>query len=151
MAAPEIKLDVEMVGLDGVHTETQDSRSFRPSSLAGTKGMNSYRPLVISYTKADGSPGHCAIGCGHSAEDLALIFACYAALYSFLIGMFALMLRGALDTDDTHTLLWAFLVIGVLFVSFVSGAVYVGRRKLEQNLAQKRADAKRAKMTTIER
>ena len=121
-----------------------DSRSFKASSLAETNVLKNYKPLAFRYTKRDGTPGECPLGLGNSAQDLVRIFICYVVFYSFLVGMVALMLQGALDTDVKHTLLWAYLVFGLLFSGLVGGAIYVGRKNLNQKKSEKRAAAKRA-------
>ena len=127
----------------------KDSRSFRPSSLAEINARNKYRPLVFRYTKKDGSPGECNLGCGNSLEDLVIIITAYVTGYCFLVGLTILMLRGCLDTSETSVLLWAFFFFGIIFVALVVGAVYVGFLYLEREKEEKRKATKEAEKALL--
>mmetsp|Transcript_21945 Transcript_21945/g.27147 ORF Transcript_21945/g.27147 Transcript_21945/m.27147 type:complete len:166 (+) Transcript_21945:120-617(+) len=120
----------------------KDSRSFRPNSISELNAMNNYKPLVIQYTKHDGTVAECHIGCGNSLEDLGIIFTVYVVFYSFLIGFFALLLKGALDTEEKQTILWSFFFFGVLFVALVGGGVYVNMKKYERERNEKKGKGK---------
>lgn len=110
--------------LDPPEASNKDPRSFRPGSLEEIHAMNEYRPLC----------------CGSSGKDVLLIAACYTAFYSLALGLFALLLKGALQTDDVHqTLLWSFLVIGVIFACLVGGAVHIGMMHLDREKKAKKA------------
>jgi len=75
-----------------------------------------------------------------SKKDTVLMLLCYLAFWSFLIGFSALLLKGAIDSDVNHTLLWAFFVIGILFVSFVTGSIKIGTDAVEKvRIAEKQA------------
>lgn len=73
---------------------SKDARSFRPSTLAEINMMNRYEPLTM---QACGRT--IPIGCGNSLEDVLLICGCIFALWSFVLGLAALMLKSAIDTD----------------------------------------------------
>ena len=64
-------------------------------------------------------------------KNLAFIFLVYVALYSFLGGFFALMLKGVIATSSSRggddALLWTFFVVGMTFIAVVSLAVYVSQ------------------------
>lgn len=78
---------------------SKDARSFRPSTLAEINMMNRYEPLTM---QACGRT--IPIGCGNSLEDVLLICGCIFALWSFVLGLAALMLKSAIDTDRyVHT------------------------------------------------
>ena len=79
---------------------SKDARSFRPSTLAEINMMNRYEPLTM---QACGRT--IPIGCGNSLEDVLLICGCIFALWSFVLGLAALLLKSAIDTDrytQTH-------------------------------------------------
>lgn len=73
---------------------SKDARSFRPSTLAEINMMNRYEPLTL---EACGRT--IPIGCGNSLEDVLLICGCTFALWSFVLGVSALLLKSAIDTD----------------------------------------------------
>jgi len=141
----KIKMGETKVTIPGGPPCNKDSRSFRPSSLAEINLMRNYQPLVFRYTKRNGEPGECNIGCGNSLEDLVIICTLYTTGYCFLLGIFSLLLKGALDTDWTSTLLWSFFFFGILFVCLVGGAVWMGMRKLEQEKIKRKKAAEEAK------
>mmetsp|Transcript_27603 Transcript_27603/g.40728 ORF Transcript_27603/g.40728 Transcript_27603/m.40728 type:complete len:148 (+) Transcript_27603:422-865(+) len=118
----------------------KDSRSFRPSSLAEINAMNKYQPLVIKYTKRDGSPGECPLGCGLSVEDIIIIFTLYCTFYSFLIGTVSLLLRAAVDTSESSTILWAFLFVGIMFSVLVVASVKMGTMENKRKRESKREE-----------
>mmetsp|Transcript_3847 Transcript_3847/g.9810 ORF Transcript_3847/g.9810 Transcript_3847/m.9810 type:complete len:118 (+) Transcript_3847:114-467(+) len=65
----------------------------------------------------------------HDYKNMSLVMIFYIALYSFLAGFYALMLKGVIATSrgGNHTLLWTFFVLGILFTVVVSLAVYVSQ------------------------
>jgi hypothetical protein len=63
---------------------------------------------------------------GNSSWDIALIFAAYFALYTFLLFFFCLLVKGAIDTDEKHTLLWSFFFFAILFCTIVGFSVKFG-------------------------
>lgn len=73
---------------------SKDARSFRPSTLAEINMMNRYEPLTMNACGRT-----IPIGCGNSLEDVLLICGCIFALWSFVLGLAALMLKSAIDTD----------------------------------------------------
>lgn len=78
----------------------------------------------------------------YSHRDTLIMIMYYVGFYSFLTGFSTLLLKGAIDSDVNHTLLWAFFVIGVLFVAFVVGAIKIGTDAVEKaKVAQKLAAA----------
>lgn len=126
----------------------KDSRSFRPSSLAEINAMNKYHPLVIKYTRRDGSPGECHLGCGLSVEDIIIVFTLYCTFYSFLIGTVSLLLRAAVDTTETSTILWAFLFVGIMFSVLVVASVKMG---IMENQRSKKETKKRKEFDRLKR
>ena len=56
-------------------------------------------------------------------------------LWSTLVGIYVLLLKAALDTDEKSTALWIFFAFGVIFTLFVAGAVAMNR--IEEALAAK--------------
>mmetsp|Transcript_26507 Transcript_26507/g.39022 ORF Transcript_26507/g.39022 Transcript_26507/m.39022 type:complete len:134 (+) Transcript_26507:94-495(+) len=106
------------------------SSSHRPSlSERQPASSRKYQPLVYQHKKKDGTTHTFNIGCGCSGEDLIIIASCYITFWSFLLGFFTLLLKGALDTDDSHTMLWSFLYFGIFFSALVTGSVYVGSKE----------------------
>lgn len=79
-------------------------------------------------------------GCGNSA-DIILVLTCYTVLWSFLLGFFTLLLKGAIDTDETHTLLWTFFWFGLMFSILVFGATKVGTFEIEREKKEKKKAA----------
>lgn len=111
-------------------SEQQHHQSQRRLSHLNENQMK-YQPLVIRYSKQDGTPGECPLGCGNSLQDLIFIILFYIGFFAFLAGFFVLLLMGAIATDNSHTLLWTFFVLGVLFAIFVSGAVRMGMQQVD--------------------
>ena len=109
----------------------KDSRSFRPSSIDEVNNMNDYKPLTFfKYTKKDGTVHH--IGCNNSLEDIIIIITLYITFYSFCIGFFVLALKGAVDTEDTSTLLWSYLYMLIIMIVLVLGATYFNRKDINE-------------------
>lgn len=74
-------------------------------------------------------------------KNIASVLLFYVALYSFLAGFFALMLKGvmATSTGGHHTLLWTFFVMGISFGVVISLAVYVSQiQEKEKKMDEKR-------------
>jgi hypothetical protein len=94
-----------------------------------------YHPLAIRFTKKDGTPKSCNLCCGLSSKDFILIIGCYTAFYSFLFGFSILLLRGAISTAETNSLLWAFLIVGIVFCVGVAVAVIIGTRTEQRRLS----------------
>ena len=109
----------------------KDSRSFRPSTLEEVNKINDYKPLTLfKYTKKDGTVRH--FGCNNSLEDIIIIITLYITFYSFCVGFFVLALRGAVDTEDTSTLLWSYFYIFIMMTALVLGATYFNRKDLNE-------------------
>jgi len=104
-----------------------------------------YHPLAIRYTKKDGSPAQCNVFCGLTSADFISILGCYIAFYGFLFGFTALLLKGAIATDETNSFLWAFLVVGIVFSIGVILAVVVAPK-----IEQRRSSQKSSKSSTDE-
>lgn len=117
---------------------SKDARSFRPSTLAEINLMKQYKPLTMTCgSKTIG------IGCGNSLEDLLLIMGCVLALWSFVLGLSALLLKSAIDTDRNHTALWAYFWLFVLSVLLLGGMIATGqveRARAEAIQAKKQAE-----------
>lgn len=94
-----------------------------------------YTPFVLQYTKTTGDITDYNVGCWLSCEDIGIIMSCFVMLWSALLGIFVLLLKAALDTDEKSTALWIFFAFGVVFVVFVSGSVYMNT--IEQTLHAK--------------
>ena len=92
-----------------------------------------YYPLAIRYTKKDGNPEFCNLCCGLGLRDASLILGSYIAFYSSLFGFTALLLKGAVATDKTHSLLWSFAIVGVVFCIGVAIAISIGTRSRTQS------------------
>ncbi len=116
----------------------KDDRSFRPSTLAEINAQQNYQPLVINGWN---------VGCGNSVEDIGIISTCYITLWSFLLGLYSMLLKAALDTDDQATALYAYCYFGVIFVLLVAGSVYTGgleEARLKKARAHRRAEKLKA-------
>lgn len=63
------------------------------------------------------------------APNLGLILLFYACFYSFLCGLFLLLLKGVTSTrvGGQETLLWAFFYLGIVFILVVSVATYTSQ------------------------
>ena len=75
--------------------------------------------------------------CGLTSTDFILILGCYVSFYGFLFGFTALLLKGAIATDDTNSFLWAFLIVGIVFSIGVILAVMVGPILEQRSLSKK--------------
>jgi len=95
-------------------------------------------PLCCDWTTANNSKD--------SRKDTLIMVLCYIMFWSFLTGFSALLLKGAMDSDVNHTLLWTFFVIGLLFVSLVMGAIMIGTDAVEKVKVAKRQAMAIAKM-----
>ena len=75
-------------------------------------------------------------------KNMSLVMLFYIALYSFLAGFYALMLKGVMATskDGTHTLLWTFLVLGIIFTVAVSTTIFVSQYQEKQKKKQQEGD-----------
>lgn len=121
---------------------SKDARSFRPSTLAEINMMNRYEPLTM---QACGRT--IPIGCGNSLEDVLLICGCIFALWSFVLGLAALMLKSAIDTDRNHTALWVYFWMFVLGAFLLGGMIATGqveRHRAEAAQALKQHDEEEA-------
>ena len=63
------------------------------------------------------------------APNLGLLLLFYACFYSFLCGLYLLLLKGVTSTrvGGQETLLWAFFYLGVAFILVVSAATYASK------------------------
>lgn len=103
-----------------------EGASFREHLLAGSWDHDAhYEPLTFKYTR-NGEEQICDIGCGNDVEDILLISSIYGCLWSFLLAFFGLLLKGVLDSDESSTILFEFLIIGIFFVAMVGLAVVTG-------------------------
>lgn len=84
-----------------------------------------YSAFVCKYTKSTGEVVDYNVGCGLSCEDIGIIASCFVMLWSALLGIYVLLLKAALDTDEKSTALWIFFAFGLIFVVFVAGSVYM--------------------------
>ena len=64
-----------------------------------------------------------------------IICSLFIVLWACLLGIYTLLLKAALDTDEKDTALWIFFAFGVLFTMFVAGAV--GMNQVEEALNEK--------------
>jgi len=103
-------------------------------SNSNLEAIEKYRPLVIRFTKRDGSRAEYNIGFGHSGRDILLITACYAIFWCSLLAILVLLLKGSMDTTENHTLLWTFFIFGVIFVTLVGGAVNIGSASQDKSV-----------------
>lgn len=125
---------------------SKDARSFRPATLAEINMMNRYEPLTLQCgSKTIG------IGCGNSLEDLLLIIGCTFALWSFILGLTALMLKSAIDTDRNHTALWIYFWMFILGCLMLGGMIATGqveRRRAEAAALEKQHEEDEAQQMT---
>lgn len=68
---------------------------------------------------------------------MAQILAAYVAFYLFLFVFFCLLLKGAIDTDQKHTLLWTFFYFGVMFCALAGIWVKFGT---QENLKKSKSE-----------
>ena len=109
----------------------RDERQSRPSTLKEMNAQRGYSPYKCIYNRSDGTQCEWNIACYLSCEDLGIICSLFIVLWACLLGIYTLLLKAALDTDEKDTALWIFFAFGVLFTMFVAGAVgmnQVGRR-----------------------
>lgn len=113
----------------------KDSRQSRPSTLREMNAAAGYVPYKCLYNRSDGTQCEWNVACYLSCEDLGIICALFTVLWASLIGIYTLLLKAALDTDEKDTALWIFFAFGVLFTLVVTGAV--GMHRVEEHLNQK--------------
>ncbi|CAM9819455.1 unnamed protein product, partial [Choristocarpus tenellus] len=111
---------------------SKDARSFRPSTLAEVNVMSNYEPLTLQCGSRS-----IPIGCGNNVEDLLLISSCLMALWCFLLGIFGLMLKSAVDSTDSHTALWVYFWLFIAFILMTGGMIATGQ--VERARAEKEA------------
>ena len=58
-------------------------------------------------------------------------------MWSFLLAFYGLLLKGALDSDESSTLLFEFLGVGVIFCCMVALAVVTGQWEIEATKKKK--------------
>jgi len=102
---------------------SKDERDFRPSSLKEIQQAKGYVPFKVIYTHSDGRKIDYNVGCWLSCEDLGIICSLFIVLWMALLGIYGLLLKAALDTDEKSTALWIFFAFGFIFGVFVAGAV----------------------------
>ena len=129
---------------------SKDLRSFRPATIAEMNLMRNYQPLTYQYVDRHGKLVSIPIGCGSTGEDLLLIGACYVSIWSGLLAMYGLLLRGALDSDDDSTFLYMCFFFGLFFVMMVGGAVYTGAIEQDKERAAEAKAALEAEKKKIE-
>ena len=108
-----------------------------------TKGQ----PFIFQCNRDIGSNGTNLQISRNRVEDVLLFVAFYAIFFSFLFGFFILLLKGAIDTDDNHTLLWTFFFFGVLFSVIVGGAVTLGVQQAQKEKEREEIENLRKKKT----
>eukprot|EP00640_Fibrocapsa_japonica_P007893 CAMPEP_0113935636 /NCGR_PEP_ID=MMETSP1339-20121228/2754_1 /TAXON_ID=94617 /ORGANISM="Fibrocapsa japonica" /LENGTH=156 /DNA_ID=CAMNT_0000937861 /DNA_START=112 /DNA_END=582 /DNA_ORIENTATION=- /assembly_acc=CAM_ASM_000762 len=133
------KMSVELAGLpqSAVKKGTKDTRSKAFSSVDELNLEKNYHPIVweIGGKKYN-------VGCGNDCEDLCLIACCLGTLWAALIGIYALLLKAALEANEHSTLLWTYFFFGLIFVGLIYGSVHTGqiertRNELRRELAEK--------------
>ena len=103
-------------------------KSTRRRSTINYDDEEAYHPLTIKFNRKDGTTANCNILCGLTTKDFFSILGCYFAFYSFLFGFSALLLKGVMETSEKHSLLWSFLIIGILFSIGVLAAILITSR-----------------------
>jgi len=112
-----------------------------PPSSQSTRNVMAkelYRPIAIRFTKKNGSEAQCNLACGLTFKDIVLVLACYVTFYSFLLGFCAILLKGAMDTAESSTLLWTFFIVGLMFGGAVAVAIKMGTKAQDEQKAAKR-------------
>lgn len=79
---------------------SKDERDFRPASIKELYAHQKYEPWLAVYTKSDGSKIDLNWGCWLTCQDVAIIISCFITLWSILLGLYVLLLKAALDTDE---------------------------------------------------
>lgn len=119
--------------MDGFESISKNKDKFAKPPTQEAWKTDKYQPVVWEY-----APGKtCNVGCGNSLEDIFIISSCYISLWSVLVGFFALLLKGAMDTDDKSTLLMMFFAFGIIFVALVALSVITGQIEVEENRKKK--------------
>lgn len=111
---------------------SKDERDFRPSSLKEIQAHEGYVPFKVVYSHSDGRKIDYNVGCYLSCEDLGIICSLFVVLWMALLGIYGLLLKAALDTDEKSTALWIFFAFGFIFAVFIAGAV--GMHTVEERL-----------------
>ena len=107
-----------------------------------TKATDSILPLSCQQTSAHNSKDYW--------KDLLVVILFYIVFWGFLAGFFLLLLNGVIISNGEHTLLWTFLVIGILFVALVSGAIKLGTDAVEKDKLAKRQAQKRKSIIELD-
>ena len=92
-------------------------------------------PFKLVYHHSAGHDVDINLGCYLSCEDLGIIGSLFIVLWMCLLGIYTLLLKAALDTDEKSTALWVFFAFGVIFTLFVTGSV--GMNRVETALNEK--------------
>lgn len=117
-----------------------DDRQFHAPSVEDYNKVVNYKPLVYKYYGVDGSIKEIQIGCGYSSEDLCYFTCFYLALWSFVLGLFALLLKANLDTDENSIALWFYFVLFILLVAVAFVSITVNQINRAKELAKQKAE-----------
>ena len=130
-------VELSQIKVSQTSAPSKDSRSFRPSTIAEINLHDNYEPLTVSLCGRTWG-----VGCGNSLEDVGIITSCYVTLWSLLVGLYSLLLKAVIDTDEQSTSLYTFLFVGVVFVIMVAGAVVTGQWEVEREKRERERDGK---------
>ena len=120
---------------DHATSETSDERNAKIPRAGEAPRTRGFSPFKCIYNRSDGTQCEWNIACYLSCEDLGIICSLFIVLWACLLGIYTLLLKAALDTDEKDTALWIFFAFGVLFTMFVAGAV--GMNQVEEALNEK--------------
>ena len=90
-------------------------------------------PFKLVYHHSAGHDVDINLGCFLSCEDLGIIGSLFIVLWMCLLGIYTLLLKAALDTDEKSTALWIFFAFGVIFTLFVTGSGGMNRVEIALN------------------
>jgi len=96
-----------------------------PASIQELYAHQKYKPFKAVYTKSNGEKIDLNVGCWLACQDLAIMLSILLTLWAFLLAIYALLVKAALDTDEKSTALWIFFVFGCFFVVGVVGSAFM--------------------------
>ncbi|KAH8091447.1 hypothetical protein JL720_5750 [Aureococcus anophagefferens] len=111
---------------------SKDERDFRPASLKEIQEKKGYVPFKLVYHHSASTSTSCFLSC----EDLGIIGSLFIVLWMCLLGIYTLLLKAALDTDEKSTALWIFFAFGVIFTLFVAGRGHERRDRAQERPTQ---------------
>lgn len=104
----------------------------RPKTMEEKWEQMGYQPFVFQSLDPDNNIKKIHVGLGRSKEDLLLIGSFMCGFWALLFGLFSILMKASLDSDETNFALWAYFYFLCFFMLFVILAVILSNTNVEQ-------------------